>query len=86
MITYVYQCKNKIKVKYVAKISNKSLAAALATNEQMLGKSARDTAEFLSKFDDIFDVNNSRLTNIKSLHTAILDNNCHLDFIIDSIK
>ncbi len=63
------------------------MAAALATNEQMLGKSARDTAELLSKFDDIFDVmNSSRLTDAKYLHTAISDNNSHMDFIKDSIK
>lgn len=77
----------RMKVKYATQVFSKSLAAALETHASILGKLSLQTAEFLAKFDDIFDTMNSCCRHaMKPLQSAISDDSNHLAFIKRSIK
>jgi len=72
---------SKMKVKLAAQVLSRSVAAGLETHASMLGSDAVDTAEFVQKFDDIFDaVNSSQLKCEKSLKCAVSSDSTHVTF------
>ncbi len=76
---------SKMKVKWAAQVISRSLAAALETHKTVLGSDAEGTAEFLAKFNDIFDaVNSSNLYSMKKLCSALSDRSGHIDFLQQS--
>ena len=52
---------SKMKVKLAAQVISRTVAAALETHSQIVGSSCSETAEFLMKFNDIFDCMNTLL-------------------------
>jgi len=63
---------SKMKVKLAAQIISRTVAASLETHAQIIGSSASETAEFLMKFNDIFDcMNSSRLCDPNKRKRAI---------------
>jgi hypothetical protein len=79
---------SRMKVRFATQVFSKSLARGLQLHNQFgkLDNSASETAEFLSKFDDIFDcMNNCRLSHVKPMLCALSDRTSHLTFIEESI-
>jgi hypothetical protein len=74
-------------VKWAAQVLSHSVAAALRLHAKVLGVDTLGTAEFVSKFNDIFDaVNSSSLYNMKKLCTALSDRSGHIEFLTESLK
>ena len=85
----------KMKVKYATQILSHTVAASLCMYVSVgaLSPSAMGTAEFLSKFDSLFDcVNSSTINSTKELKRAITKNSSHISFLkemhdfIDGLK
>lgn len=75
---------SKMKVKFATQVLSRSVAAALSTHAKVLGVDAIGTAEFVLKFNDLFDiVNSSRLGTSNPNLCAMNDRSPHLSFIHD---
>ena len=63
---------SKMKVKLAAQVISRSVAAALETHSRVIGTSASETAEFLAKFNDIFDcMNSSQVRDVNKRKRAV---------------
>ena len=63
---------SKMKVKLAAQVISRTVAAALETHSQIAGSSGSETAEFLMKFNDIFDcMNSSQLRDANKRKRAV---------------
>ena len=61
-----------MKVKIAAQVISRTVAAALETPSQIVGSSSSETAEFLMKFNDIFNcMNTSRLRDPNKRKRAV---------------
>ena len=77
----------KMKVKYATQIFSHTVAAAICTYVSLGGLSscASGTAEFLLKFDSLFDcVNSSKLKAMKELRRPITTKSSHITFLQES--
>ncbi len=78
---------SKMKVKWAAQVLSRSVAAALETHSKVLGVNSKDTAEFISKFNNIFDaVNSSSLSNSNKMRTALSETSGHIEFLTNSVQ
>lgn len=79
---------NKMKVKYATQVLSHTVAASLCMYISVgaLPSTAMGTAEFISKFDSVFDcVNSSTVHSTKKLKCALSDKTTHLSFIKEAI-
>ena len=73
---------SKMKVKFATQIFSRTLAAGLNLLAPLLGKEAKTTAEFVFKFNDLFDVmNSSQMSTSNPNLCALKDGSLHMKFI-----
>jgi hypothetical protein len=78
---------SKMKVKFASQICSRSLAGALTTHEKILGINTKATANFLVKFNDLFDAVNSSQAKLKnSLKGALSDTSPHIPFLKNCLQ
>ena len=71
-----------MKVKFAKQIFSRTLAAGLNLLASLLSKEAKTTAEFVLKFNDLFDViNSSQMSTLNSSLCALKDRSLHMKFI-----
>ena len=71
-----------MKVKFATQIFSRTLAAGLNLLAPLLGKEAETTAEFVLKFNDLFDVmNSSQMSTSNPNLCALKDGSLHMKFI-----
>ena len=78
----------KMKVKYASQILSHTVAASLCTYVSIGGlpSAAMGTAEFVSKFDSVFDcVNSSKIHSPKKMKSAINEESSHISFLKEAI-
>ena len=78
---------SKMKVKFATAVLSRTVAAGLETHAKIIDAKASDTAEFVSKFNDIFDaVNSSQIRCLPKMRSALSDDSGHLPFLDKSIQ
>lgn len=78
---------SKMKVKLATQVLSWSVAAGLETHAAVLGSDALSTAEFVQKFDEIFDaVNSSQVKCEKPLKCAMSADTEHVSFFQNALK
>ena len=77
---------SKMKVKLAAQVLSRTVAAALETHVQTDGSSGSETAEFLMKFDQLFDcMNSSHLKDPNRFKRPLSSTSGHITFLRDCI-
>jgi hypothetical protein len=76
-----------MKVKLASQVFSHSVAAGLETHAALLGSTCTDTAEFVKKFDNLFDaVNSSQLKCQKPLKCAVTEHSDHMSFFQTTLE
>ena len=73
---------SKMKVKTAAQVLSRTVAAGLDTHARFSNASSSDTAEFITEFDELFDIfNSSQLRCVKEFKRALSGTTHHLDVL-----
>ena len=73
---------SKTKVKTAAQVFSRTVSAALETHSMLIGVGARETAEFLMTFNNVFDaMNSSKLNDPNKRKCAITNKSDQLEFL-----